>query len=477
MLLLEIKRNKGTLDTIHFIGIGGIGMSGIAEIMHNLGYKVQGSDLGANNNTKRLESIGVRVFIGHASKNINNVSYVVISTAVNEDNPEVQEAIAKKIPVIKRAEMLAELMRLKCSVAVSGSHGKTTTTSLIACMFESAGLTPTVINGGIINNRKTNAYLGAGDYLIAEADESDATFIKIPSTIAVITNIDPEHMDFYKDFDSLIAAFKSFITNLPFYGFGVLCVDHPVVRAISEEIKERTIITYGIDSDDAHVRGYNIKSDISSSSFDVEINLPNRNGKTIIQNISIPTPGKHNVLNSLAAIAIGVELDFGIGAIKNGFKSFEGVKRRFTKVCEYNGAEIIDDYAHHPVEIEATLATAKSIAEKRNSKVIAIFQPHRYSRIKDLFDDFTKCFSDADKIYVLDVYGAGEVAIEGITGEALVKKMISSGIIAKFLLSHEEISDIIRVDANKGDIVIMMGAGSISSWAYELVDKFGIIQA
>jgi len=471
MLLLESRRNNGTLDTIHFIGIGGIGMSGIAEIMHNLGYKVQGSDLSLNNNTKRLELMGIKVFAGHEAHNISNVSYVVVSSAIQNDNPEVQEAISKKIPVIKRAEMLAELMRLKCSVAVSGSHGKTTTTSLVACMFESAGLAPTVINGGIINKKMTNAYVGSGDYLIAEADESDATFIKIPSTIAVITNIDPEHMDFYKDFDSLIAAFKRFITNLPFYGFGVLCVDHPVVRTLAEEITERRIITYGIESADAHIRAYNIKSDTKSSSFDVEINLPNIEGTTIIEQISIPTPGKHNVLNSLAAIAIGAELDFGIKAIKNGFKHFEGVKRRFTKVCEYNGAEIIDDYAHHPVEIKATLATAKSIAEKRKSKVIAIFQPHRYSRVHDLFDDFTTCFTDADKIYMLDIYGAGEDKIEGITSSALIEKMVSSGTSVKFIANHEDIASIIRADAKNGDLVLMMGAGSISSWAYGLIEK------
>ncbi|MFK7968019.1 MAG: UDP-N-acetylmuramate--L-alanine ligase [Rickettsiaceae bacterium] len=472
MILLENKKNKGTLDTIHFIGIGGMGMSGIAEVMYNLGYKVQGSDLSQNNNTNRLQEMGIQVFVGHNAVNITNVSYVVVSSAINNDNPEIIEAKVKKIPVIKRAEMLAELMRLKCSIAVSGSHGKTTTTSLIACIFESAGLTPTVINGGIINQRVTNAYVGEGDYLIAEADESDATFIKIPSTIAVITNIDPEHMDFYKDFPSLVNAFKSFITNLPFYGFAVLCVDHPVVRDISRQIMERRIITYGIESDDANVRAYNIKSDISSSTFDIEINLPNLEGTTIIEKISIPTPGKHNVLNSLAAIAIGLELDFGIKAIKNGFKYFEGVKRRFTKVCEYNGAEIIDDYAHHPVEIKAILATARSIADKRNNKVIAIFQPHRYSRVKDLFHDFIKCFSDSDKLYMLDIYGAGEAPIDGVSAPILIEEIKKLGLKAEFLESHEDISDIIMSNANKGDLIVMMGAGSISSWAYQLPNKF-----
>lgn len=467
MLLLESKRVKGTLDTIHFIGIGGIGISGIAEIMHNLGYTVQGSDLTENGNTKRLSNMGIKIYIGHEATNINNVSYVVVSTAIKLDNPEIKAAIEKKIPIIKRAEMLAELMRLKCSVAVSGSHGKTTTTSLVACMFEAAGLSPTVINGGIITKKMTNAYVGEGDYLIAEADESDATFIKIPSTIGVITNIDPEHMDFYKDFDSLVSAFKSFITNLPFYGFAVLCIDHPVVRKLSKEVTERRIITYGIDSKDANIRAYNIKSEVSSSVFDVEINLPNVSGTTIIEQISIPTPGKHNVLNSLAAIAIGAELDFGIKAIKNGFKQFQGVKRRFTKVFEYNGAEIIDDYAHHPVEVKATLATAKSIAEKRGSKVIAIFQPHRYSRVKDLFTEFTECFSDADKLYLLDIYPAGETKIEGISSIELAKAVAKLGVKVEFI-DHEKITSLIVTEAGVGDLVLMMGAGSISSMAYQL---------
>lgn len=468
MLLLESKKTNGTLDTIHFIGIGGIGMSGIAEIMHNLGYKVQGSDLLENNNTKRLALMGIMVYIGHDAANIEDVSYVVVSSAIMFDNPEISAAINKKIPVIKRAEMLAELMRLKCSVAVSGSHGKTTTTSLIACMFESAGLAPTVINGGIINKKMTNAYVGESDYLIAEADESDATFIKIPSTIAVITNIDPEHMDFYKDFNSLVSAFKNFVINLPFYGFAVLCVDHPVVREIAEEITERKIITYGIDSKDANVRAYNIKSDVSSSVFDVEINLPNMSGNTIIEQISIPTPGKHNVLNSLAAIAIGAELDFGIKAIKNGFKQFQGVKRRFTKVFEYRGAEIIDDYAHHPIEVKATLATAKSITEKRGGRVIAIFQPHRYTRVRDLFSEFTRCFSDANQLYLLDIYSAGEVKIEGINSLQLANAITNAGMKVEYIDDPEKIARIIMAEAQKGDLVLMMGAGNISSMAYQL---------
>lgn len=472
MLLLEHRKKKGTLDTIHFIGIGGIGMSGIAEIMYNLGYKVQGSDLSGNNNTRRLEAKNIKVFPSHQAENISHVSYVVVSSAIKIDNPEVQEAIRLQIPVIKRAEMLAELMRLKCSVAISGSHGKTTTTSLVACLFEAAGLSPTVINGGIINNRSTNAYIGEGDYLIAEADESDATFIKIPSTIGVITNIDPEHMDYYKDFGTLVAAFRSFITNLPFYGFGVVCVDHPVVRDMVSQITERRIITYGIDSGDAHIRAYNISSDVSSSTFDITLNLPNVNGQTVIEQVTIPTPGKHNVLNALAAIAIGVELDFGIKVIKNGFRNFEGVKRRFTKVAEFNGGEIIDDYAHHPVEIKATLATARIIANKRHSRVVAMYQPHRYSRLENLFEDFSSCFAGTDKLYILDVYAAGESPIAGINSVELVKKVKEKGVDVVYVASEIEIPFIVMSELQQGDLFLMMGAGSISNWANQLPCQF-----
>ncbi|WP_341749300.1 MULTISPECIES: UDP-N-acetylmuramate--L-alanine ligase [unclassified Candidatus Tisiphia] len=474
MFLLELKKINGTLDTMHFIGIGGIGMSGIAEILHNLGYKVQGSDIAENYNTTRLENNGIKVFLGHQAQNITDVSYVVVSSAINKDNPEIQEAIRKKIPIIRRAEMLAELMRLKCSIAISGSHGKTTTTSLVACLFEAAGLCPTLINGGIINNISTNAYLGSGNYLIAEADESDATFIHIPSTIAVITNIDPEHLDFYKDFDSLIKAFKSFVTNLPFYGFAVACIDHQIVRKLVNDIFERRIITYGIDSNDANIQAFNLNSDIESSTFDVRISLPNVNGVTTIEHITLPTPGRHNILNALAAIAIAVELDFGIKIIKNGFNSFKGIKRRFTKVAEYNNATIIDDYAHHPEEVKATLATARNIANKQNSKVIAIFQPHRYSRVKYLFDDFITCFFDADQLYITDIYAAGEQPIDGITGRILVDKIkdTKSHSMVSFIENHQDIAGLIAKEAMPNDIIIMMGAGSISAWANNLHQQF-----
>lgn len=472
MLLLDTKRKNGTLDTIHFVGIGGIGMSGIAEIMNNLGYIVQGSDLSENYNTKRLQEKGVKVMYKHSANNILGASYIVVSSAIRADNPEIIAATEHKIPVIRRAEMLAELMRLKCSVAISGSHGKTTTTSLVACLFEAAGLEPTVINGGIINNRSTNAYLGKSDYLVVEADESDATFIKIPSTIGIITNIDPEHMDYYQTFDNLTAAFKNFVCNLPFYGFGVACIDHPTVRELVEQVKERRIITYGIESQDAHVRAFNIKSDTHSSVFDITLNMPGMRGATTIEQIVIPTPGKHNVLNSLAAIAVGVELDFGIKVIKNGFRKFRGVKRRFTRIAEHNGVEIIDDYAHHPVEISATLATARTIANSRNAKVIAVFQPHRYSRLENLFSEFVNCFSDADYVYVTDVYAAGEKPIANISGEKLAEFINNISGAAEYLTNPEEkIADIMLSSASAGDLFVMMGAGNITSWANQLPEK------
>lgn len=474
-MLLGKKRKSGNMpEILHFVGIGGIGMSGIAEIMHNLGYSVQGSDLSENYNTKRLENLGIKVFKGHSKKNIEKASILVSSTAVSQGNPEVTEALAKGIPVIRRAEMLAELMRMKKSVAVSGSHGKTTTTSLVACLFEAAGLEPTVINGGIINHRATNAYLGSGEYLVAEADESDATFIRIPATIAVVTNVDPEHLDFYKDFASLKEAFRRFITNLPFYGFAVACADHPTVREIISDIKERKVIKYGIDSPEAQVRAFNLICDVDSSTFDVKIESPSE-GAVLIEKVRIPIAGRHNVLNALAAITIAAELDFGIKTIKNGFASFGGVKRRFTKICEYKGASIIDDYAHHPVEIEATLSTARLVKEKNPGRVIIIFQPHRYSRLKALFTEFAQSLSSADEIYITEVYGAGETPLDGISGKSLAKEISEKyGKKASFMDSLENLDLSVKEISRPGDLIIMAGAGSISSFAGTLPKKLNI---
>ncbi len=458
---------------IHFSGIGGIGMSGIAEILHNLGYKIQGSDLAENYVTKRLRDLGIKIFIGQVAENINNVSLVVKSTAIKDNNQEIIAAHKHKIPVISRTEMLAELLRLKNCVAVAGSHGKTTTTSLTACMFESANMNPTVINGGIINNRNTNAYIGDGDFVIAEADESDATFIKIPSTIGIITNIDPEHMDYYHNFDDLKKAFRTFILNLPFYGFGVLCIDHPVVREIATSITNRKIITYGIDSKDADVRAINIRQELSGSVFDVIVSDNIKGSIRELKNIKLPTPGLHNVLNALGPIAIALELGFAKDHIINGFNSFDGVKRRFTLTGEYNGAKFIDDYAHHPEEIKVTLKTAKSVANLNNGKVIAIFQPHRYSRFQSLFSDFVHCFGESDILYIADVYGAGEEVIADLNKELLLNVINQSKAHsdARLLMSPDDLPEIIKKDAKPNDIVIFLGAGNITYWANDIVNK------
>lgn len=453
---------------IHFIGVGGIGMSGICEILHNLGYKVQGSDSATNYNVQRLESLGIKVTIGQKEENIDNAELIVKSSAIKNSNPEIVAGKNKNIPIIQRAEMLAEIMRLKTSVAVAGTHGKTTTTTMVTCMFDAANLDPTVINGGIINHYGTNAHLGQGDWLIAEADESDGTFLKLPATVAIITNIDPEHMEHYGSFDNLKKAFKDFIENLPFYGFGVLCNDHPVVSELARTIKERKIITYAIDSE-ADVVAKNIRAENGGSTYDVEISEKLKGGARSIKNINLPMPGKHNVLNSLAAISVMAELELGNDVILNGFSKFKGVKRRFTKTGEVGGITIIDDYGHHPKEIEVTLRTAKGTLTSQNQRVIAVVQPHRYSRVNDLFNEFCTCFSDADIVIVTDIYEAGESPIEGINKESLIagiKKAGHQNVLA--LQSKDELPSLIKNVAKSGDIVVCLGAGSISAWANDL---------
>ena len=464
-----------TVGMIHFIGIGGIGMSGIAEILHNLGYSVQGSDMSVSANVTRLRDMGIAVSIGHTSENIGNASVIVKSSAVKDTNPEIIAARARHIPVVKRAEMLAELMRLKTSIAIAGTHGKTTTTSLVAAMFEAANLHPTVINGGIINSCGTNAYLGSGDYLIAEADESDGTFIKVPSSIAVVTNIDPEHLDYYGSFDALRAAFITFIQNLPFYGFAVVCKDHPEVEALIPRITDRRIITYGITSD-AEVRAVNIRKNGTTSLFDVEIAERNGVPKRTLKDIALPMPGIHNVQNSLSAIAIALELKFDDTIIKHGFSQFGGVKRRFTKTGEVGGITIIDDYGHHPKEIEATLRTARDVI-RPGGKIIAVMQPHRYSRVHDLFSDFTKCFGDADIVLVTDIYSAGEDPIPGITRDILVAAIRQAGQHpdVRSFESPAQLAGIIGTIAKSGDYVVFLGAGSITSWAYALPSELTLL--
>jgi UDP-N-acetylmuramate--alanine ligase len=452
------------IGTIHFVGIGGIGMSGIAEILHNLGYKVQGTDQAESANVKRLRDLGVKVWVGHRGENLGEAEVVVVSTAVKPDNPEVIAARQRLIPVVRRAEMLAELMRLKWSVAVAGTHGKTTTTSLVAAMLDTAGLDPTVINGGIINAYGTNARLGAGDWLVAEADESDGTFIKLPSTIAVVTNIDPEHLDYWGNFDALRQGFRTFVANIPFYGFAALCVDHPEVQALIPQVSERRLLTYGLNPQ-ADVRAVNMQLSADGGRFDAVI--AERGGATLtFANLHIPLVGAHNVQNSLAAIAVAYEMGLAEDVIRKALAGMKGVKRRFTKTGEGAGLVVIDDYGHHPVEIAATLRAARSATQ---GGVIAVVQPHRYTRLKNLFEEFCTCFNDADVVIVAEVYPAGEAPIEGANRDSLVAGLIAHGHRkAVPLADPSALAATVLEVAKPGDMVVCLGAGSITSWAYAL---------
>ncbi len=473
------NRFSHDLGVIHFIGIGGIGMSGIAEILNNLGYKVQGSDSASSYVTQNLTKIGIKVMIGQSSDNIAGASVIVKSSAIRDDNLEIVAARQQHIPIIKRAEMLAELMRLKNCVSVAGTHGKTTTTTMVTAIFDSAGLDPTVINGGIINSYGSNAHLGKGDWLIAEADESDGSFLKLPSTIAIITNIDPEHLENYGgSFDVLRKAFKDYVENIPFYGFGVLCIDHVEVRALWKKIYDRKIITYGIDSEDANIKAENIIADPEGSSYDVKISgIANKNDR-IVKGIYLSMPGIHNVQNSLAAITIAAELGFTDAQIKNAFANFKGIKRRFTKTGEINGIRIIDDYGHHPKEISATLKTAKQVVPSGKGNVIAVLQPHRFTRVRDLFNDFCNCFIDADIVIVAEIYKAGEDPIDGINMANLVKGIKDAGKTVVYPLdSAADLAGLVSDVAKSGDIVVCLGAGDITKWAGSLPGELGDIYA
>ncbi len=461
------------IGTIHFVGIGGIGMSGIAEILNSMGYSIQGSDLSESYVTDRLESLNIKVIFKQEACNVERCSLIVRSTAIRDDNPEILRAIELGIPIIKRSEMLAEIMRFKHSISISGTHGKTTTTSLVACLLDSAGLDPTVINGGIINHKKTNAYIGKGKYLVAEADESDSTFIKVPSYAAIVTNIDPEHLDHYKTFENSIAAYRTFITNLPFYGFAVLCYDHPVVRQLGNSIKNSRIISYGLDNKATDLRADNIKTTIDGSTFDVVLSEKYVKYKGLkfstIKNIKLKLNGRHNVSNSLSAIAVGIELGIESSVIARAFSEFGGVKRRFTKTGAINGITIIDDYAHHPIEIMATLSTAKDVIKNTGGKVIAVFQPHKYSRLSDMMDEFSQAFDGADEVIIADVYSAGEKPIPGVDAKELIKRVkINSDKDATYLESSEKLSNLINRLAKSSDIVVLLGAGNITKWAYDL---------
>jgi UDP-N-acetylmuramate--alanine ligase len=452
------------LGPIHFIGIGGIGMSGIAEIMLRIGYPVQGSDARASANTERLEKLGARIFIGHDAGHVQGVSAVVYSTAVKADNPEMAAARAARIPLVRRAEMLAELMRLQSSVAVGGTHGKTTTTSMIACLMDAGGLDPTVVNGGIINAYGTNAKVGEGDWIVVEADESDGSFLRLKSTVAVVTNIDPEHLDHYGAFDAVKKAFRDFVENTPFYGFAVVCLDHPEVQALAAVVENRRLITYGTNPQ-AEVRAVNIAMGPDGARFDVALDVRGQAPATLAD-LRLPMAGMHNVLNSLAAIAVSRELGVSDDDLRAGLAKFGGVRRRFTTTGVSGGVRVIDDYGHHPVEISSVLAAARAVTEGR---VIAVVQPHRYTRLRDLFPEFCACFNDADAVIVADVYPAGEAPIEGIDRDALVDGLLRHGHRhAAPLDSVAALPTMIAREAKPGDLVVLLGAGDITAWAYAL---------
>jgi UDP-N-acetylmuramate--alanine ligase len=453
------------IGLVHFIGIGGIGMSGIAEVLNNLGFKVQGSDQSDSANCQRLRDNGIEVFVGHTAANLGAAEVVVISTAIKKNNPELMAARERGLPIVRRAEMLAELMRFRQAVAIGGTHGKTTTTSMVAALLDAGGLDPTVINGGIINAYGTNARMGGGDWMVVEADESDGTFLKLPADVAVITNIDPEHLDHYGTFDKVREAFRQFVENVPFYGFGVMCLDHPEVQALVSKIEDRRVVTYG-ENPQADVRFHNTKVEGPGTNFDVTIRDRKTGKLTQIEGLRLPMPGRHNVSNATAAIAVAHELGIGPDGIKKGLAGFGGVKRRFTHTGSWNGVEIFDDYGHHPVEIKAVLKAARDSA---SGKVIAIVQPHRYTRLESLFDDFAACFNDADTVIMAPVYSAGEEPIAGVNSETLVERIRSGGHRdARYINGAPEIAGLVKTIAKPGDYVILLGAGNITQWAYAL---------
>ncbi|MBS0219109.1 MAG: UDP-N-acetylmuramate--L-alanine ligase [Proteobacteria bacterium] len=464
------------IGLIHFVGIGGIGMSGIAEVLHNLGYKVQGSDVAEGANTRRLAELGLKVSIGHRADNIGNAQVVVVSSAVKKDNPEVLAARARLVPVVRRAEMLGELMRLKWSIAVGGTHGKTTTTSMVASMLDAGGLDPTVINGGIINAYGTNARIGAGDWMVVESDESDGSFLRLPATITIVTNIDPEHLDHYGTFDALRDAFVRFVENIPFYGFAVLCADHPEVQALIPRIADRRLVTYGFGVN-ADVRAANLRLDRTGADFDVMIASRTTNEQRSIEGLRLPMFGQHNVQNALAAIAVAQEMGLPDEVIRRALGSFSGVKRRFTKTGEAHGITVIDDYGHHPVEIAAVLRAARQ-AYGGSGRVIAVMQPHRYTRLASLRGEFATCFADADTVIIADVYAAGETPIAGVNRDMLVRLVQGAGhrdVTA--LQAPGDLPGMIWQIARPGDVVVCLGAGNITAWAQALPGQLRQIAA
>ncbi len=459
---MKMPRDVGP---IHFIGIGGIGMSGIAEVMATLNYKVQGSDLSDNYNVARLRKNGIEVFIGHQAANIGAAQVVVVSSAVKPDNPELVEARARYIPIVRRAEMLAELMRFKSCVAVGGTHGKTTTTSIVAALLDAGGFDPTVINGGIINAYGTNARLGKGDWMVVESDESDGTFVKLPADVVIVTNIDPEHLDHYGSFERAKEAYLAFVENIPFYGFAVMCIDHPIVQELIGQVKDRRVITYG-RSPQADYRLHDLTYDNAVMKFSVRITDRLSGAHQDIANLELHMPGDHNALNATSALAVAHELGLSADSIRKGMRSFAGVKRRFTRTGEYNGVTVFDDYGHHPVEIAAVLSAARKVTK---GKVVAVMQPHRYTRLSSLFNEFCSCFNDADSVVLAPVYAAGESPIDGATHLHLAEGLHGRGHRSVFTIdTPEQLAPIVRGQVEPGDIVVCLGAGSISQWAYAL---------
>ncbi|MCK6454046.1 MAG: UDP-N-acetylmuramate--L-alanine ligase [Alphaproteobacteria bacterium] len=453
-----------SIGVIHFVGIGGIGMSGIAEILHTQGYTVRGSDLAEGANVKRLRDLGIAVAIGHRAENVEGAQVVVVSSAVKPDNPEVKAARAAFIPVVRRAEMLGELMRLKWSIGIAGTHGKTTTTSLVHQVLETADLDPTVINGGIINAYGSNAKLGKGDWMVVETDESDGSFLKLPATVAIVTNIDPEHLDFWGSYDKALAGFDSFVSNIPFYGFAVLCIDHPAVQGMIARITDRRVITYGF-SPQAEIRAENLRMGPEGARFDVTIQTRGTTPRKV-RDFSTRMVGKHNVQNACAAIAVGNEMGIDDEVMKKALAEFAGVKRRFTLTGESHGVRVIDDYGHHPVEIDCVLKAARGATR---GGVIAVVQPHRFTRLKSLFEEFCTCFNDADAVIVANVYPAGEDPIPGADRDALVQGLRAHGhrkVVA--LDDPKQLAGIVVGMAKPGDLVVCLGAGSITAWANAL---------
>jgi UDP-N-acetylmuramate--alanine ligase len=466
---MKMPRNIGP---VHFIGIGGIGMSGIAEILHNQGYVVQGSDAAANPNVQRLRDMGIKVMIGQSGDNLGQAEVVVVSSAIKKDNPELVAARAKALPIVRRAEMLAEIMRFKTAIAIGGTHGKTTTTTLVATLLDAGNLDPTVINGGIINAYGTNARLGGGEWMVVEADESDGTFIKLPADVAIVTNIDPEHLDYYGDFEGVKRAFHQFVENVPFYGFAIMCLDHPVVQSLVGEIRDRRVITYGRNPQ-ADVRLVDLENHDGVQHFSVEIRDRIRQTQLRIDGLELPMPGVHNALNATAAIAVADQLHVPAEAIRKGLKAFTGVKRRFTRTGVVGGVTVIDDYGHHPVEIAAVLRAARQSARR---DVIAVVQPHRYSRVHDLFDEFAACFNDADTVIVAPIYAAGEQPIAGVTHEELVSRIRARGHRdARVIAGPDGLAGVLAGRVEEGDYVVCLGAGNITQWAAALPAELGAL--